>query len=190
MLQDRFFGGARRLRALFAAALAAALVLPAMARADSAATIDANTHQALLKLRAYAAGVDRLLQRAAGVLVFPDIVPMAFGEGGQFGEGALLVDDETVAYYATAGSSFGLQADQGAKSEVVLFMTEQALRDFRGSLGWKVGVDGAVALATLGDGGRIDADAARTPVVGFIFSDTGLLYNLSLEGSKITRIAR
>ncbi|MCB1679386.1 MAG: hypothetical protein KDI16_11955 [Halioglobus sp.] len=190
MPQDRFSGGSQRWRALLAAALAAALVLPAMARADSRETIDANTRQALLKLRGYAAGVDRLLQRAAGVLVFPDIVNMAFGEGGQFGEGALLIDDETVAYYATAGSSFGLQPGHGLQSQVMLFMTEQALRDFRGSRGWKIGVDGDVALATLGDGGRIDTDAARTPVVGFILSDTGLLYNLSLEGSNITRIAR
>jgi hypothetical protein len=30
----------------------------------------------------------------------------------------------------------------------------------------------------------------KESVVGFVFSNTGLMYNLTLEGSKITRIAR
>jgi len=30
----------------------------------------------------------------------------------------------------------------------------------------------------------------RAPIVGFIFDQKGLMYNLTLEGSKITRIAR
>ena len=52
------------------------------------------------------------------------------------------------------------------------------------------GVDGSVALATLGAGGAIDTETAKQPIIGFIFSNKGLMYNLTLEGTRITRIAR
>ena len=67
-------------------------------------------------------------------------------------------------------------------------MNDKALGDFRRSEGWKAGVDGSVALATLGAGGSIDSETAKKPIIGFIFSNKGLMYNLTFEGSKITKI--
>ena len=71
-----------------------------------------------------------------------------------------------------------------------MFMTESALAGFQRTDGWKVGVDGSVAIITIGAGGAIDTNSIRSPIVGFIFDQKGLMYNLTLEGSKITRIAR
>ena len=51
-------------------------------------------------------------------------------------------------------------------------------------------MDGSVAIITIGAGGAIDTNSIRSPIVGFIFDQKGLMYNLTLEGSKITRIAR
>ena len=67
-------------------------------------------------------------------------------------------------------------------------MTEKALSDFRNSSGWKVGVDGSVAIIDIGAGKTIDSGNIKDPVVGFIFNSKGLMYNLTLEGSKITKI--
>jgi lipid-binding SYLF domain-containing protein len=67
-------------------------------------------------------------------------------------------------------------------------MHQPALQRFQRSKGWKAGVDGSVALATLGVGEQIDTETARKPIIGFIFSNKGLMYNLTFEGSKITRI--
>ena len=64
------------------------------------------------------------------------------------------------------------------------------LADFRKSQGWKAGVDGSVALATLGAGGEISTDTIREPIIGFIFSNKGLMYNLTFEGSKISKLER
>jgi hypothetical protein len=36
----------------------------------------------------------------------------------------------------------------------------------------------------------IDTDSITSPIVGFIFDQKGLMYNLTLEGSKISRIDR
>ena len=69
-------------------------------------------------------------------------------------------------------------------------MTEEALRKFQNSQGWRAGVDGSVALIELGAESSIDTTTIRDEVIGFVFSNKGLMYNLTLEGSKITRIAR
>jgi lipid-binding SYLF domain-containing protein len=71
-----------------------------------------------------------------------------------------------------------------------MFMTPHALDQFRRTSGWKVGVDGSVAIITVGVGGSIDTNKITSPVVGFILDPKGLMYNLTLEGSKITRISR
>jgi lipid-binding SYLF domain-containing protein len=73
---------------------------------------------------------------------------------------------------------------------VVVFLTRQALEKFLRSDGWKVGVDGSVAVIKWGVGEDINSTEIKDPVVGFIFSNKGLMYNLTLEGSKISRIQR
>ena len=94
------------------------------------------------------------------------------------------------AYYNTVSASVGFQLGAQARSVIIAFMTQEALADFRRVYGWKVGVDGSVALITVGIGGSIDTSKIATPIVGFIFDNKGLMYNLTLEGSKITRISR
>ncbi|KZX58584.1 hypothetical protein A3709_18375 [Halioglobus sp. HI00S01] len=166
------------------------ICLSAPLRADSVEEINAKSINALVVLRDSVEGAGDLLQEAVGVLVFPDIVKLGFGVGGQYGEGALFIDGKPTDYYATAGASFGLQLGGVTKSEVILFMTDAALQQFRGSRGWEVGVDGTVTLFKAGAGTRVDSRTVQSPVVGFIFSSEGLMADLSLEGAKITRLAR
>jgi len=162
----------------------------ATAAAASKQEIDAEVKQALADLRKHTAAGNELSKKASGILVFPSVVKAGIGIGGEFGEGALLVKGKTVAYYNIAAASIGLQLGIQARSEIVLFMNDKVLADFRKSEGWKAGVDGSVALATLGAGGAIDTVTAKQPIIGFIFSNKGLMYNLSFEGSKITKIAK
>ena len=63
-------------------------------------------------------------------------------------------------------------------------------RQFRATAGWKIGADASVAIITVGVGGSIDTDKITSPVIGFILDPEGLMYNLTLEGSKISRIDR
>ena len=63
-----------------------------------------------------------------------------------------------------------------------------SLQNFHNSNGWKVGVDGSIAIIDLGAGKTIDSQNVKDPVIGFIFGSKGLMYNLTLEGSKLTKI--
>jgi lipid-binding SYLF domain-containing protein len=96
----------------------------------------------------------------------------------------------TEAYYNTVSASVGFQLGVQARTVIILFMTEEALGSFRRKHGWKVGVDGSVALVTVGVGGSVDTNQITKPVIGFILDQKGLMYNLTLEGSKISRIDR
>lgn len=168
-----------------------AIVMLAVSLTASAASkqeINTEVKQALGDFRKHTAAGHELSQKASGMLVFPNVIKAGIGIGGEFGEGALIVKGKTVAYYNIAAASVGLQLGAQARSQIVLFMNDKVLGEFRSSQGWKAGVDGSVALATLGAGGAIDTETAKQPIIGFIFSNKGLMYNLTFEGSKITRI--
>jgi lipid-binding SYLF domain-containing protein len=170
--------------------LVLAVFTSTQAVADNAEKIQQRAAEALETFAIESPTGTELLGKAAGVLVFPDIVKMGFGVGGEYGEGVLLIDEKPVAYYSTAAGSIGFQAGVQFKAYVIAFMTDAALEKFQASKGWQVGVDGSVALIKLGAGGKLDTETARQPIVGFVFSNRGLMYNLTLEGSKITKLVR
>ena len=120
--------------------------------------------------------------------MFPSVIKAGFVAGGEYGEGALRIRGKTVDYYNTAAASFGFQLGAQAKTIILVFLDKGALESFRNSQGWEAGVDGSVALVTIGAGGSIDSSNVRDPIVGFVFNNKGLMYNLTLEGSKFTKI--
>ncbi len=173
------------------AALTVALLLPSLpAFAASAAVIDAKVDDAIEIFKEEVNGAEVFLGQSAGYLVFPRVIKIGIGFGGETGEGALRVRGRTVEYYRTTAGSFGLQLGAQAKSIVIAFMTLDSLDKFRNSSGWKVGVDGSVALIDLGAGKTIDSHNIKDPVVGFIFGSKGLMYNLTLEGTKISKLKK
>lgn len=166
------------------------LIFSVNALADSREEIDALSDEALTKFYAHTDAGKALAKKAKGILIFPKVYKGGFGIGGEYGEGKLIVEGKTKGYYSISAASIGLQFGVQKKSQLTLFMTQEALDTFVGSDGWEAGVDGSVALATLGAGGEIDTQTAKQPVIGFIFSNKGLMYNLTFEGSKISKIDR
>ena len=162
----------------------------AHAAADTAQEIDIRVAAALERFRTEIDGGARFLASAEGVLVFPKVIKAGIGIGGEYGEGALLVGNQTVAYYNTAAASIGLQLGAQTKTVILVFLGGDALAKFRASNGWEVGVDGAVALIDIGAGGSIDSSNVTDPIVGFVMNNKGLMGNLTLEGSKMTRIEK
>ena len=166
------------------------LSLPATALSASATEINIKVDDALRRFSQEVAGGQEFLNRAAGVLVFPEVIKAGFGLGAEYGEGALRIGGRTVRYYNTMAASIGFQAGAQMKSIVLVFMNQTALTGFMNSDGWQAGVDGSVALLEWGTGKDINTMDISDPVVGFVFNNKGLMYNLNLEGSKITRIVR
>jgi lipid-binding SYLF domain-containing protein len=171
--------------------LVLALPLAVAAGAASAASreeIDARVQGALDELYERTPAARELAGKATGILVFPRVIKAGFGVGGEFGEGSLLIGGTPVQYYRLASASVGFQIGGQARTQVLMFMTDQALADFRNSDGWEAGVDGSVALVEFGVGGDVSTYSGKEPIVGFVFGNKGLMYNLSLEGSKFWKI--
>ncbi len=160
------------------------------AYAEAAEIIDIKVNETLKKFREEVAGGKDFLNSAKGVLIFPEVIKAGLGIGGEYGEGALKIGGKTVDYYSTASASIGFQLGVQVKSVIIVFLQQQALDDFRKSDGWKAGVDGSVALVTLGAGGSIDTNNVKDPIIGFVIGNKGLMYNLTLEGSKISKLIR
>ena len=163
---------------------------PGTSYAKSAKEIDIRVDTALERFNNDIKGGKEFLKTSKGVLVFPSVIKAGIGIGGEYGEGALRINGKTVDYYSTAAASIGFQLGAQSKTVIVVFMQEDALKKFRASSGWEAGVDGSVALIELGAGGTIDTTNIKSPIVGFVFGNKGLMYNLTLEGSKYTKIVR
>jgi len=172
----------------FILTMAVSLSSISVAEAAGKAEINAKVKATVSTFYSQVKSGRELASKATAMLVFPDVFKAGFGIGGEYGEGAMLEHGKTTGYYSTAAASIGFQIGAQVKSQVILFMTRKALKDFKSSDGWKAGVDGSVALITVGAGGEIDSNTVKDPIIGFIFSNKGLMYNLTFEGSKISRL--
>ena len=167
----------------------AVLVSTLPVRADTS-EVAVRAEQALASLRGHVGAAGPLLDEAAGVLVFPDVVKVGFGGAEEYGEGCLMIAGKPVAYYASAGASYGLPLGVRTKSEVVLFMDKASLEAFRSRADWEVGADGEVTLVRAAAGGSVDGATAGEPILAFIFTEEGLAGGLTLDGARFTRLAR
>jgi lipid-binding SYLF domain-containing protein len=174
--------------ALIVVALVA--VMAAVGSAKTAKEIDVSVDVALERFYKQVDGAREFAKSAKGILVMPNVKKGAFIIGGEYGEGALRVGGKTVDYYNTVSGSIGLQIGGEAKDIILCFMTAEALKNFRAGQGWEAGVDGNVALITVGAGGRADTTTVKDPIVGFVFDVKGLMADVSLKGAKFSKIEK
>jgi lipid-binding SYLF domain-containing protein len=150
--------------------------------------IDAAIENSLNRFTEEIQGGDTYLDGARGVLVIPRMWKAGVLIGFEFGEGALIVDGIKVQYYKALTTSLGIQVGIGSKDLIILFFDDTAMDNFLYSSGWEVGVDGAVALFTIGAAGAADTITIKDPIIGFVFGQKGLLAGVSIEGTKFTKI--
>ena len=156
--------------------------------AKTAKEIDASVDAAIQRFYKQVKGAKEFVDKSKGMLVMPNVLKGAFIIGGEYGEGALRVGGKSVDYYNTISGSIGFQIGGQAKDIILLFMTGEALNQFRASKGWEAGVDGNVALITIGAGERADTNTLKNPILGFVFDAKGLIFDISLKGAKFSKI--
>lgn len=158
--------------------------------AATKAQIDAGAAEALRQFDRLSPGHRELDEKAAATLVFPRVTKAGVGIAGEHGEGVLLIDGKSVGYYSLFSASVGLTFGAEKHKEIILFMNLQALNRFTSAGGWSAGADAGAAVASHGAGAEYDSTTRSQPVLGFVFSEKGLIGDLSLEGSKVKRINR
>ena len=157
---------------------------PAAVKTD----IERGAYDTLERLYKEVKGSRELVRKAHGVLVFPNVLAAGLVVGGEYGRGVLRTGGQTVNYYSLTTLSVGFQAGAQSKAVVILFMSRDALDKFRNSKGWTAGVDGSVAVINVGANGEVATNSINSPVQALVLTNAGLMANLSLEGTKISKL--
>jgi lipid-binding SYLF domain-containing protein len=158
--------------------------------AASAAEIDRNAGKALQILYKKSSGAKAMGEKAKSILVFPGITKGGFIVGGQYGEGALLKEGKTIAYYNTVSVSYGLQAGVQKYGYAMFFMTDSAQAYLGKSDGWELGTGPSIVIVDVGAAGGISTTSAQSDVYAYFFDQKGLMAGLGLQGTKITKISK
>ena len=192
MPDDRCTGIFRRGLAAMAAAACAVLLPagPAVAAEGKtpAAQLNSEANSALQQLYAKVPAAKTLGQKATAILVFPKVTKAGLGVGGQYGEGALLKGGKAVAYYSTAGASYGLQAGVQTYGYAMFFMNEAALAALDSTQGFEVGVGPSVVVMDEGKAKTTTTTTMKDDIYAFVFGQKGLMAGLGVQGNKITKI--
>ena len=105
-----------------------ALAVMSSATAETTAQIDAGVKAARDQCGAQIPGCNEATEKAAGMLVFPEVTKAAVGVGGAYGEGALIVGDKTAGYYSTTSASVGLQLGAHETAQIIMFINGGSAR--------------------------------------------------------------
>jgi lipid-binding SYLF domain-containing protein len=156
--------------------------------AATANEIDARVNASLDRFVKEVKGAQEFLDAAKGVLIIPKVIEGGLVVGAEYGEGALKIGGKTVGYYNIVSGSFGYQIGGQEKDIILVFMNDKVLHKFRNSKNWKAGVDAKVTVVKVGADESLSTMKFQQPVVGFVFSQKGLMAGATIEGSKFTKL--
>ena len=133
---------------------------------------------------------DRLLERAYGIAVFPDLTKVAFFAGGRRGHGVLVVRDKqgrfsNPVFITMTGGSFGFQWGVQLTDIVLVFTTPKGVEGINGGK-VTLGADASVAAGPVGRDASAATDAGFKAEVYSYSRNKGAFAGISLDGSVIT----
>lgn len=163
------------------------ILLSSFTMAEPASVLEAKANETI-KVFEKIKGAKEFLSKVEGYIVFPSIIKGGFFVGGEYGEGVLRVKGETKHYYSIASGSLGFQIGLQKRSYIIAFASKSALENFIRSNGWEAGVDGAITVVNWGKGKDFSSISYEKPIYAFVFNSKGFMGNITLEGTKFTRI--
>jgi len=133
---------------------------------------------------------DRLLERAYGIAVIPDLTKVAFFAGGRRGHGVLVVRDKqgrftNPVFITMTGGSFGWQWGVQSTDIVLVFTTPKGVEGINGGK-VTLGADASVAAGPVGRQAEAATDAAFRAEVYSYSRSRGVFAGLALDGTAIT----
>ena len=130
-----------------------------------------------------------LVNKARGVLIYPQVLRGAFIIGGSGGSGVLLVRDLSSgkwggpAFYTIGEVSFGLQAGGDLAEIVLVALTDRGVSALL-STSAKLGADASIALGPIGAGLAGATQNLSADIVSYS-RNRGLYGGLSVEGAVV-----
>lgn len=137
---------------------------------------------ALAKARQSDPTVDRVLDDAHGIAVFPKIGKGAVGVGGAYGKGVVYELGDVVGYCDMTQGSVGFQLGGQTYTEILCFKDAKALNRFKDE---NLTFSGQATAVVLESGAGANA-VYRDGVCVFTTDESGLMFEASLGGQKFS----
>ena len=133
---------------------------------------------------------DRLLERAYGIAVIPDLTKVAFFAGGRRGHGVLVVRDKqgrfsNPVFITMTGGSFGWQWGVQSADLVLVFTTPKGVEGINGGK-VTLGADASVAAGPVGRQASAATDSNFKAEVYSYSRSRGVFAGLALDGTVIS----
>jgi lipid-binding SYLF domain-containing protein len=163
-------------------------LLATVSYAKTKEEINASVNAAMTKFKKHVKGANEYLKVAKGVLVIPNVAKAGFVVAGQYGQGALMVKGKIVDYRSLAAGSVGWQIGAEKFDLIIIFTTEEALKNFQTGEGWEAGAEAEVTMIAAGLDVPVSTMVSQHPILGFVTDQKGLMAGVSLKGAKFTKI--
>lgn len=156
----------------------------------TAADLDKEAAASLAALYQANPSAEKVAKQAKAILVFPRMIKAGLVFGGGYGEGVLMVDGRSAAYYNSVTGSLGLQAGWERYAYALFLMNDKAMKHLERTKGWEIGVGPGVVVFHSGAARNLSTSTLRDDVYAFVYDQQGLMGTVSLEGTKISHIKR
>ena len=156
--------------------------------AESKSDMESSARHALNHLYHSTPAARAIGEKAAGTLVFPEIIKGGFVVAAQYGNGVLFKRGAVAGYYNTSSASFGFQAGVQKFGYALFFMTDEDLKYLSDSSGWEIGALPSLTIVDTGVARSLSTTTLQKGMYAFFVEQRGLMGGLSLQGTKITRI--
>ncbi len=131
---------------------------------------------------------ESILRKAHGIAIIPGVVKAAYGIGGEYGRGVLLVRDRggwsNPSFVILAGGSLGWQIGIQKSDLILVFRTRQSI-DHIASGKITLGADAGVAAGPVGRGAQATTDLELKAEIYAYSKAKGLFVGISLKGAAI-----
>lgn len=142
--------------------------------------LQTEAEQAVKAFQQADSGMKKLLEGAAGYVIFPGIGRGGFIIGGERGKGLVYENGKIIGNAKVTEINIGAQVGGETYSELILFETKEALRDFKGS-DWEMS---AKVNAVVAAEGAASNAKYQQGVAVFTLSKGGLMVQATVGGQK------
>ena len=150
--------------------------------------VETSANGALTDFYGEATNARQIVQQAQGVLVCPKMTKGGFGIGVEGGTCAMRINGITTEYYRASSFKIGILAGVESFALLLVFNDVNALANFReGKRNLQVGGNFSVSVAKKGVADGFDSKTIGAPVTAYVFSQAGLMGDLSLDGTSFKK---
>lgn len=152
---------------------------PAPKKSDEA-KLESQSMNALDSFKQKDPTLGALIDKSVGYVIFPKAGKAGFVAGGSYGKGEVFQDGRKIGYADITQATFGLQAGAQEFSELILFLRQQELDNFKND---QFAFAGNVSAVIAESGAASTADTSKGVVV-FVQALKGAMAEASVGGQR------